>query len=122
MWPRGARRPARIVSDKGYSSGQARRMVRRRHIGPVIPPRSDERPRPDFDRAPYRERNAVEIVSTQMRKAQVLTGGRGGEDRADRDHAVGDEHPVNEHLDELARRRKGGLGEPGRHRLAEVLH
>jgi hypothetical protein len=79
---------------------------------------------PDLDRAwrAYVQRGTPEIVCTQMTKAHVLTGGRGGDDIADLDIAVSDDHPVNEPLDELALLLKGGLGEPGLHPLAEGLH
>src|SRR5258706_14503041 len=89
-------------------SGQVRRYLRRRGIGAVISRKPNERHVPNFDRAAYRERNRVEIVCTQMTKAHVLTGGRGGDDIADLDIAVGDDHPVNEQLDELALLLKGG--------------
>lgn len=42
-------RPKRMVGDKGYSSGKARRMLRRRHVTPVLPAKSNERRQPRFD-------------------------------------------------------------------------
>ena len=50
-------RPRRIVADKGYTSGEARWMLRRRGIRPVIPTKCSERRQPAFDRDLYRERN-----------------------------------------------------------------
>ncbi len=54
------RRPARLVGDKGYSFPSARRLLRRRGIGAVIPTKSDQRRRPSFDPTAYRGRNQVE--------------------------------------------------------------
>jgi transposase len=54
------RRPAKLVGDKGYAFGSARRLLRRRGIAAVIPAKSDQRRRPSFDRVAYRGRNRVE--------------------------------------------------------------
>jgi transposase len=54
------RRPRAVAGDKGYSFVSLRRALRRRHIRPIIPTRSDQRPVRTFDRAAYRERNVVE--------------------------------------------------------------
>jgi transposase len=54
------RRPVKLVADKGYAFPSARRLLRRRGIGAVIPTKSDQRRRPRFDRAAYRGRNRVE--------------------------------------------------------------
>lgn len=69
-WRRGRPRlrPQRIVGDKGYSSGKARRMLRRRHITPVIPTKSTERRQRTFDRALYRERNKVERFINRLKQ------------------------------------------------------
>ena len=57
-------RPRRVAGDKGYSNPRVRRELRARRTTPVIPHRDDELARmkrpPDFDRAAYRRRNAVE--------------------------------------------------------------
>jgi hypothetical protein len=39
-------RPRRVAGDKGYSSPTARGRLRRRHIGPVIPSKSNQRRQP----------------------------------------------------------------------------
>jgi transposase len=55
-------RPRTIAGDKGYSSKQIRRWLRRRCIRPVIPTTSSQcsdDPAP-FDRETYRGRNAIE--------------------------------------------------------------
>lgn len=58
-------RPRRLAGDKGYSYPFIRRWLAERGIEPVIPYRSDQlaqlpSPRPSFDCAAYRKRNAVE--------------------------------------------------------------
>ncbi len=65
-------RPARVVGDKGYSSGWARREVRRRGIGPVIPRRSTERRTGRFDRAAYREPNRVERLINRLKQHRAI--------------------------------------------------
>jgi transposase len=57
---RPCRRPAKLVGDKGYSFPSARRLLRRRGIGAVIPTKSDQRRLASFDRVAYRGRNQVE--------------------------------------------------------------
>jgi transposase len=42
--------------------------LRRRHIRPVIPSKSDQRRRPDFDRAAYRRRNRVERLINRLKQ------------------------------------------------------
>ncbi len=54
------KRPAKLAGDKGYSFPSARRLLRRRGIGAVIPTKADQRRQPRFDRAAYRGRNQVE--------------------------------------------------------------
>ncbi len=54
------RRPAKLVGDKGYAFPSARRLLRRRGIGAVIPSKSDQPHQPRFDRVAYRGRNRVE--------------------------------------------------------------
>jgi len=53
---------------------------------------------------------------------EVLAGGCRGADIADLDLAVGDDHAVNEQLDELAFLLAGRLGEAGLHASAEAFH
>ena len=61
-------RPKRLAADKAYSSGKARRYLRRRGIGAVTPTKKDERPNPRFDRAAYRERNRVERLINRLKQ------------------------------------------------------
>ena len=61
-------RPARIAGDKGYNSATVRRYLRRRRIGAVIPSKKNERRRPSFDSAAYRERNAVERLINRLKQ------------------------------------------------------
>src|SRR3954449_12642397 len=61
-------RPRRAAGDKGYSSPTARGRLRRRHIGAVIPSKSDQRRQPRFDRAAYRRRNRVERLINRLKQ------------------------------------------------------
>lgn len=65
-------RPRRVAGDKGYSSPPARRELRRRGIGAVIPTRKGERRRPRFDRTAYRERNRVERLINRLKQHRAL--------------------------------------------------
>ena len=62
------KRPARLAGDKGCASGKARRALRRRGIGAVIPRKQGERPDPRFDRAAYRERSRVERTINRLKQ------------------------------------------------------
>ncbi len=61
-------RPERLVADKGYSSPAVRRYLTGRRVGAVIPTKADEAPNPAFDRAAYRERNAVERLINRLKQ------------------------------------------------------
>ncbi len=61
-------RPDRVAGDKGYSSPTVRRHLKERKIGAVIPTKADEAPDPAFDRAAYRERNAVERLINRLKQ------------------------------------------------------
>jgi len=61
-------RPARVAGDKGYASRKARRYLRRRGIGAVIPRKKGERPDPRFDREAYRARNRVERLINRLKQ------------------------------------------------------
>lgn len=65
-------RPDRVAGDKGYSSPTARRELRRRGIGAVIPTRTDQRPNPRFDRAAYRQRNKVERLIGRLKRFRAV--------------------------------------------------
>lgn len=55
------RTPRRITGDKGYTGRPVQRLLRRRHIGAVIPRFSTERQQGvRFDRDAYQARNVVE--------------------------------------------------------------
>jgi hypothetical protein len=70
----------------------------------------------------YRQRFWIEIVCTQMTKPHMLTGRRHGDDIADLDIAVSDDHAINQQLDEVALLLKGGLGQPGLYPLTQGVH
>lgn len=61
-------RPDQVAGDKGYSSATARRYLKERRIGAVIPSKADEAPNPAFDRAAYRERNVVERAINRLKQ------------------------------------------------------
>ena len=61
-------RPDRVAGDKGYSSPTVRRYLKGRGIGAVIPTKADQEPEPAFDRAAYRERNAVERTINRLKQ------------------------------------------------------
>ena len=65
-------RPRRVAGDKGYSSGWARRELRRRGIGPVIPTKTDQRRQGRFDRDAYRERNRVERTINRLKQHRAI--------------------------------------------------
>lgn len=65
-------RPDRTAGDKGYSSRSARRQLRRRGIGPVIPRKANERRDGRFDRAAYRERNRVERLINRRKQHRAI--------------------------------------------------
>ncbi len=50
----------------------ARRALRRRRIGAVIPTRKGERRRPRFDRAAYRQRNKVERLINRLKQHRAV--------------------------------------------------
>jgi transposase len=62
-------RPDRVAGDKGYTGKCIRAYLRRRGIGAVIP-RQKREPRRGvrFDRAAYRERNAVERTINRLKR------------------------------------------------------
>jgi transposase len=60
-------RAKRVAGDKGYSYPSARRQLRRRKVGPVIPTKSNQRRNPRFDKQAYRERNRVERTINRLK-------------------------------------------------------
>ena len=61
-------RPAAVAGDKAYSSPKARRYLKGRGIRAVFPTKADEAPLPAFDRAAYRQRNAVERLINRLKR------------------------------------------------------
>ncbi len=61
-------RPDAVAGDKGYSSERVRRYLKGRRIAAVIPTKADQAPLPSFDRAAYRERNAVERLINRLKQ------------------------------------------------------
>jgi transposase len=61
-------RPRRAAGDKAFSGRPARAGLRRRGIGAVIPTTAQQRRRPGFDKAAYRERNRVERLINRLKQ------------------------------------------------------
>lgn len=64
--------PRRLAGDKGYSYPGIRAWLRRRHIGAVIPTRSNQPPDDDFDPTAYRRRNIIERVVGWFKECRTL--------------------------------------------------
>ena len=67
------------------------------------------------------KRWVVEVVFTQMTKADVLALGAGRQHVADLGLGVGDDHAIDEQQHELATLLEGGMGQSALHALAERL-
>lgn len=65
-------RPERLAGDKGYSMPAIRAWLKVRMIEDVIPTRKDQIPDPDFDKAAYRERNAIERLFGWLKECRRL--------------------------------------------------
>lgn len=53
-------RPEAVSADKGYSAQHIRDWLKDHHIKDVIPTKSNQEPRLNFDREAYRMRNVIE--------------------------------------------------------------
>jgi hypothetical protein len=115
-------RPTRVAGDKGYSYPSARRQLRRRGIGAVVPTKSNQCRNPRFDKQAYRERNRVEIVCTQVTKPRAGAAGGGWDHVADLHLTVGDHHPVDQQLHQLAALLEVGLAQTHAQLLQHPSH
>ena len=62
-----------MAGDKGYTGRRVRGALRRRGIGAVIPrQKSEPRRGVRFDRAAYRERNAVERTINRLKRRRAV--------------------------------------------------
>jgi transposase len=61
-------RPRRVVGDKAFAGQPSREHLRRRHLGAVIPTKSNQRRRQGFDREAYRARNRVERLFNRLKQ------------------------------------------------------
>lgn len=68
--PSGRQRPLAVAGDRGYSVDHLRFWLRKRHIRPVIPTRSNQRRQRDFSPARYRWRNVVERAVGLLKEAR----------------------------------------------------
>ena len=65
--------PLAIVADKAYSSKSIRQAIKDEAALPVIPPKSNEKDQPDYDKPLYRMRNIVERFFCRMKDMRRLT-------------------------------------------------
>jgi transposase len=61
-------RPKRVVADKGYTSANFRRYLRRRGIRYTIPRRKNEKHPGCFDKQIYRGRNIIERFINRIKQ------------------------------------------------------
>jgi len=64
--------PKAIAGDKGYAAKHIRDYVRSRHIKDVIPTKSNQQPRANFDSKLYKKRNHVERSFNLFKHARRL--------------------------------------------------
>jgi hypothetical protein len=106
------RRPRTLIADRGYDHDKYRRLVWQRGVKPIIARRQT-----DHGSGLGRHRWVVEIVLTQLTKPRVEAAVGGRDHVADLHVVVGDHHPVDEQLDQLAALLEGGalqvLAQPG---------
>jgi transposase len=69
-WASPRRRPKRLAADKAYGSRKIREWLRRHRIRAVIPTKSNEKRRSDFDREAYRGRNVVERCISWLKECR----------------------------------------------------
>ena len=68
-------RSDRLVGDQGSSSPTVRRDLNGRGIGALLPTKADQEPLPTFDRAAYRERNAIERLFNRLTQQRRVAPG-----------------------------------------------
>lgn len=64
------RRPKRLAADKAYSSSSIREWLRKHRVRAVIPTKSNEKQRQNFDREAYRGRNVVERCISWLKESR----------------------------------------------------
>jgi len=116
--------PRRLIGDRAYDADPLDAGLARLGVEMIAPHRRNRKRPKTQDGRPlrrYRHRWKVEIVHPQMTKPNGGTVAGGGEDRADLDLAVGDNHAVNQEFDErpplLAGRRVQTVADLGTKRL-----
>ena len=57
-----------IIADKGYDADHLREAVRASDAEPVIPPKSNRRTPPTYDKTLYKERNLVERFFNKLKQ------------------------------------------------------
>jgi transposase len=64
--------PTKVAGDKGYSYPGIRAWLRRHHIEPVIPTRTNQPREEGFDKVSYRKRNIIERVVGWFKECRAL--------------------------------------------------
>lgn len=65
-------RPAALIADKAYDSAEIRADLKRRGIRPVIPPRSNHRKPPRWNRRLYRLRSRIECEIGHLKANRAI--------------------------------------------------
>lgn len=60
--------PEAVIADKGYDADHLREAVLAREAEPIIPPKSNRKNPPDYDRTLYKERNLVERFFNKLKQ------------------------------------------------------
>jgi transposase len=64
--------PQALIGDRGYDSAAIRADLERRGIRPVIPPRSNHRKPPRWNRKLYRQRNRIERTIGHLKANRAI--------------------------------------------------
>jgi len=100
-----------LIADKAFDSNGIIAELNERGAKVVIS-QHPRRTKPlDIDREMYKWRHLIEVVCTQMTKAHPLAAGAERDDVADLDLAVGDQHAIDQQLDQLPLLGEVGAGQ-----------
>jgi transposase len=64
--------PERLLADKAYDSDRIREDLIARGVEPVIPPKSNRKNPPDFDKAAYKLRNRIERFIGRLKNSRAV--------------------------------------------------
>ena len=112
--------PQNLCLDEGYDYREPRALADEFAFTLHLRTRGEEIQAKRHAQAKAR-RWVVEVVFTQMAKADVLALRAGGQDVTNLDLGIGDNHAVDQEQHELAALLEAGLGQSTLHPLAECL-